>query len=197
MANKTFGYARVSTNDQSVEQQVDALLAAGVEEGNILRDVGVSGTRQQRPGLDALLAQLRPGDTVKVWKLDRLGRSMAHIAGLIQDFKNQGITLVSITDGIDTSTSAGRMMAGMVITMAEYERELISERTTASLAKARANGRVGGRAKVMDEKLARRVLALIDSGHSAPEIASILGKSRPTGYRYVSEAEAMREHLDK
>lgn len=195
MASKTFGYSRVSTSGQSVDQQDSALIAAGVDESNILRDVGVSGTRQQRPGLDSLLAQLRPGDTVKVWKLDRLGRSMAHIASLIEKFKAEGITLVSITDGIDTSTSAGRMMAGMVITMAEYERELISERTTASLAKAREDGRVGGRSKVMDEKLARRVLALIDSGHSAPEIASILGKSRPTGYRYVKEAEEMREHL--
>ncbi|QQB15568.1 recombinase family protein [Brevibacterium casei] len=195
MANKTFGYVRVSTNDQTVDQQVDALSAAGVEEESILQDVGVSGTRQQRPGLDSLLAQLRPGDTVKVWKLDRLGRSMAHIATLIEQFKNAGITLVSITDGIDTSTSAGRMMAGMVITMAEYERELISERTTASLAKARENGKVGGRRRVMNEKLARRVLALIDSGHTAPEIAEVLGKSRPTGYRYVREAEEMRETL--
>lgn len=195
MTNKTFGYARVSTSDQKVDQQIDALIAAGVDSESILRDVGVSGTRQQRPGLDALLAQLRPGDTVKVWKLDRLGRSMAHIASLIEQFKNDGITLVSITDGIDTSTSAGRMMAGMVITMAEYERELISERTTASLQKARENGRVGGRTRVMDEKLARRVLALVDSGHSPAEVASVLGKSRPTGYRYVKEAEEMREHL--
>ena len=120
---------------------------------------------------------------------------MAHIASLIEKFKNEDITLVSITDGIDTSTSAGRMMAGMVITMAEYERELISERTTASLQKARENGRVGGRARVMDEKLARRVLALVDSGHSPAEVATVLGKSRPTGYRYVKEAEEMREHL--
>lgn len=196
MANKVFGYVRVSLSTQSVSQQISALIDAGVDEKNIIRDEGVSGTRQQRPGLDALLTQLRPGDTVKVWKLDRLGRSMAHIASLIEQFKNDGITLVSITDGIDTSTSAGRMMAGMVITMAEYERELISERTTASLQKARENGRVGGRTRVMDEKLARRVLALVDSGHSPAEVASVLGKSRPTGYRYVKEAEEMREHLD-
>lgn len=196
MANKVFGYVRVSLSTQSVSQQISALIDAGVDEKNIIRDEGVSGTRQQRPGLDALLTQLRPGDTVKVWKLDRLGRSMAHIASLIEQFKNENITLVSITDGIDTSTSAGRMMAGMVITMAEYERELISERTTASLQKARENGRVGGRTRVMDEKLARRVLALIDSGHSPAEVASVLGKSRPTGYRYVKEAEEMREHLD-
>lgn len=195
MTNKVFGYVRVSLSTQSVSQQVSALTDAGVDEKNIIRDEGVSGTRQQRPGLNALLEKLRPGDTVKVWKLDRLGRSMAHIAQLIADFKNEGITLVSITDGIDTSTSAGRMMAGMVITMAEYERELISERTTASLQKARENGRVGGRARVMDEKLARRVLALVDSGHSPAEVATVLGKSRPTGYRYVKEAEEMREHL--
>lgn len=195
MANKVFGYVRVSLSTQSVSQQISALIDAGVDEKNIIRDEGVSGTRQQRPGLDALLAQLRPGDTVKVWKLDRLGRSMAHIASLIEKFKNENITLVSITDGIDTSTSAGRMMAGMVITMAEYERELISERTTASLQKARENGRVGGRTRVMDEKLTRRVLALVDSGHSPAEVASVLGKSRPTGYRYVKEAEEMRAHL--
>lgn len=196
MTNKVFGYARVSTSNQSIDQQISALIDAGVNEKNIIRDEGVSGTRQQRPGLDALLAQLRPGDTIKVWKLDRLGRSMAHIASLIEKFKNDNITLVSITDGIDTSTSAGRMMAGMVITMAEYERELISERTTASLQKARENGRVGGRTRVMDEKLARRVLALVDSGHSPAEVATVLGKSRPTGYRYVKEAEEMREHLN-
>lgn len=195
MANKTFGYVRVSLSSQSVSQQEAVLLQAGVDQDNIIRDEGVSGTRQQRPGLDALLAQVRPGDTIKVWKLDRLGRSMAHIATLIENFKNEGITLVSVTDGIDTSTSMGRMMAGMVITMAEYERELISERTTASLQKARENGRVGGRSRVMDEKLAKRINALTDSGHSPAEVAKVLGKSRPTGYRYVKEAEEMREHL--
>lgn len=195
MGNKVFGYVRVSLSSQSVDTQVAALLQAGVSEKDVIRDEGVSGTRQQRPGLDALLAKVRPGDTIKVWKLDRLGRSMAHIAGLIAQFKNEGITLVSVTDGIDTSTSMGRMMAGMVITMAEYERELISERTTASLQKARDEGRTGGRKRAMDEKLARRVLALTDSGHSPAEIATVLGKSRPTGYRYVKEAEEMREHL--
>lgn len=195
MANKTFGYVRVSTNDQKVDQQVDALLQAGVPEENIIRDEGVSGTRQQRPGLDSLLTQVRPGDTVTVWKLDRLGRSQSHIAQLLEKFKNEGVVLKSLTEGIDTTTHVGQMMAGIVITMAEYERNLISERTTASLQKARENGRVGGRSRVMDEKLARQVLHLVDAGQSPAEVAKTLNKSRPTGYRYVKEAEEMRAHL--
>lgn len=191
-----FGYARVSTKDQHLDTQIDILLQAGIERRNIFTDT-ISGKRSERPGLDTMLAKLRADsdDEVVVVKLDRLGRSMPHIIGLIDGFRNDGIGFRSINDGVDTSTANGRLLLNMLTSIAEYERELVRERTMAGLATARAEGKLGGRKKVMDEKLAKRVLALTDSGHSPAEIATVLGKSRPTGYRYAKEAEEMREHL--
>ena len=121
-----FGYTRVSTVAQTLHQQHDARKAAGVSK--IYSDT-MSGTRDDRPGLAALTDQLRPGDTVVVWKLDRLGRYMLHILETVKRLTDQGVTLVSTSDGIDSSTAAGRMMIGVLGSLAEYERELIQERT--------------------------------------------------------------------
>lgn len=184
-----FGYARVSTKDQNIGMQVDALVDAGVERENIFTDEGVSGKRSSRPGLDAMLGKLREGDEVVVWRLDRLGRSMIHVAQLGEDFKNQGVGFKSISDGVDTSLSTGRLLFNLLVSVAEYERELIVERTTAGLALARAQGKTGGRKKVMTPELARTMDSLVKGGHKATEIASTLKVSRATAYRYLSEYE--------
>lgn len=184
-----FGYARVSTKDQNIGMQVDALVDAGVERENIFTDEGVSGKRSSRPGLDAMLGKLREGDEVVVWRLDRLGRSMIHVAQLGEDFKNQGVGFKSISDGVDTSLSTGRLLFNLLVSVAEYERELIVERTTAGLALARAQGKTGGRKKVMTPELARTIDSLVKGGHKATEIASTLKVSRATAYRYLSEYE--------
>lgn len=184
-----FGYARVSTKDQNIGMQVDALVDAGVERENIFTDEGVSGRRSSRPGLDAMLDKLREGDEVVVWRLDRLGRSMIHVAQLGEDFKNQGVGFKSISDGVDTSSSTGRLMFNLLVSVAEYERELIVERTTAGLASARAQGKTGGRKKVMTPELARTIDSLVKGGHKATEIALTLKVSRATAYRYLGEYE--------
>lgn len=184
-----FGYARVSTKDQNIGMQVDALVDAGVERENIFTDEGVSGKRSSRPGLDAMLDKLREGDEVVVWRLDRLGRSMIHVAQLGENFKNQGVGFKSISDGVNTSSSTGRLLFNLLVGIAEYEREMIIERTTAGLASARAQGKTGGRKKVMTPELARTIDSLVKGGHKATEIASTLKVSRATAYRYLSEYE--------
>jgi DNA invertase Pin-like site-specific DNA recombinase len=136
-----FGYTRVSTVAQTLHQQHDALKAAGASK--IYSDT-MSGARDDRPGLAALMDQLRAGDTVVVWKLDRLGRNMLHILETVKTLTEMGVTLVSTSDGIDSSTAAGRMMIGVLGSLAEYERELIRERTALKRASSRANGKHPG-----------------------------------------------------
>lgn len=182
-----FGYARVSTKDQNIGMQVDALVDAGVERENIFTDEGVSGKRSSRPGLDAMLGKLREGDEVVVWRLDRLGRSMIHVAQLGENFKNQGVGFRSISDGVNTSSSTGRLLFNLLVSVAEYEHQMIVERTTAGLASARAQGKTGGRKKVMTPELARTIDSLVKGGHKATEIASTLKVSRATAYRYLGE----------
>lgn len=131
------GYTRVSTVAQTLDQQNDALAAAGV--AKVFSDV-MPGARDDRPGLAALLEYVREGDTVVVWKLDRLGRNMLHILQTVRDLTDQGVTLVSVTDGIDSSTPAGRMMIGVLGSLAEYERELVKECTALKRASSRVNG---------------------------------------------------------
>lgn len=188
-----YGYVRVSTKDQKVDVQVDELLTAGVSRENVFADVGVSGKRASRPGLDALLATLMPGDEVVVTKLDRLGRSMIHTAQLAQGFREDGIGFKSLKDSVDTSTASGRMMFNLLATFAEYERELIVERTVAGLEHARANGRVGGRRPVMQRPLALQVKGLVDGGLKPAEIAKQLKVSRATAYRYLRAYEEALE----
>ena len=182
------GYTRVSTVAQTLEQQNAAHEAAGVTK--TFSDI-MSGARDDRPGLTTLMDYVRDGDTVVVWKLDRLGRNMIHILQTVQGLTERGVTLVSITDGIDSSTPAGRMMIGVLGSLAEYERELIKERTALKRAASRANGtRFGRPRKVKDDnhiETARRMKA---DGHTGRDIAKFLGVSRATVYRYLVQEPA-------
>ena len=155
------GYARVSTHEQTTEQQVTALKAYGCEKVYI--DEGVSGAKTSRPELDKALADLRKGDTLVVWKLDRLGRRTTHLCELIEQFEKEGKGFASITDGMDTTTPAGKLIFRIMAAVAENERDLIRQRTVAGLERARAEGKVGGRPK-KHVGIARRVKALVDSG---------------------------------
>jgi DNA invertase Pin-like site-specific DNA recombinase len=179
-----FGYTRVSTVAQTLHQQHDALKAAGVSK--VFSDT-MSGARDDRPGLAALMDQLRPGDTAVVWKLDRLGRNMLHILETVKRLTDQGVTLVSTSDGIDSSTAAGRMMIGVLGSLAEYERELTKERTALKRATSRARGTKFGRPrKVSDNDHIATAKRMRSDGHTGKDIAKFLGVSRATLYRYLA-----------
>lgn len=179
------GYTRVSSAAQTLDQQRAALEAAGVTK--VFSDT-MSGARDDRPGLAELMAYVREGDAVVVWKLDRLGRNLQHILATVKELTDRGVTLVSVTDGIDSSTAAGRMMIGVLGSLAEYERELTKERTALKRAASRANGTKFGRprkVKNLDHiATARRMKA---DGHTGRDIAKFLGVSRATLYRYLDE----------
>ena len=180
------GYARVSTDDQSLDLQLDALRQAGCEK---IYQERASGSRDDRPQLAALLAALQPGDSVVVWKLDRLGRSTRHLIDLVNQFQQQQVDFVCLTLGVDTSTSMGRLVFTIFAGFAEFERELIRERTNAGLAAARARGRQGGRRPGLtpeQQKKARAARMLYDARQlRAEEIAEQLGISRSTLYKYL------------
>jgi DNA invertase Pin-like site-specific DNA recombinase len=176
------GYARVSTQDQNLELQRKALIDAGCEK---IFDDKVSGSRSERPGLAQALGILRDGDTLVVWKLDRLGRSVKHLVDLVGELDELGVHFRSLTDSIDTSTVSGRFFFHVMASLAEMERELTVERTRAGLEVARSLGRVGGRKRKMtDSKLesARKLLAV---GVPARDVAKNLGVSVPTLYRWL------------
>ncbi|MBA4242255.1 MAG: invertase, partial [Sphingobacteriaceae bacterium] len=145
---KLVGYARVSTKNQELELQIDALEKAGCEKNKICVDI-ISGSKSDRPGLEKCLNQLEKGDTLLVWRLDRLGRSMVHLISLIDNLRIQGIAFKSICDGsIDTTTASGDLIFNIFSSLAQFERRLIQERTKAGLDAARARGRKGGRKKI-------------------------------------------------
>lgn len=189
------GYARVSTGEQDLQSQLDALKAAGCAEAAIYTDKA-SGVRGNRPGLDACVEALEPGDTLVVWRLDRLGRSMPHLVGLVEGLLGEGVGFRSLSDGaIDTTTASGELMFNIFSSLAQFERRLIQERTRAGLAAARARGRKGGRRpipadhpRVLTAKRLHR-----DRGLSVNQICETLGISRPTFYRYVGMPDAGRE----
>jgi len=177
----TFGYARVSTTQQDEALQHDALEKAGVD--RIFIDKA-SGATESRPALDELLGQLRPGDTVVVWRLDRLGRSLRHLIDVVGDLEQRGVGLRSLTESIDTSTPGGKLIFHVFGALAEFERDLIRERTQAGLAAARARGRVGGRPTVWTpEKLEAARAMHADREHDVATIARVLGVSRASVYR--------------
>ncbi|BBY28883.1 recombinase family protein [Mycolicibacterium sediminis] len=182
------GYTRVSTVAQTLDQQNEALAAAGATK--VFSDV-MSGARDDRPGLTDLMGYVREGDTVVVWKLDRLGRNMLHILQTVKALTERGVTLVSVTDGIDSATPAGRMMIGVLGSLAEYERELIKERTALKRAASRTNGTKFGRPRKVDDveriATARRMKA---DGYTGRAITEYLGVSRATLYRYLDETPA-------
>ena len=179
------GYARVSTTDQSLDLQTDALKKSGCEK--IFTDHGVSGAKTERPGLDEALGHVRKGDVLVIWKLDRLGRSLRHLLSIIEDLRQRGANFASIQDGFDTSTASGKMVFSVIGAMAEYERNLARERTKAGLASARARGRKGGRPKQLDEGQVKVAIALAEAGElMIREICEQVGCSRSTYYRQVA-----------
>ena len=182
------GYARVSTNEQEIQLQLDALKKAGCSKENIFID-HVSGSRSNRPGLEKCLNTLRPGNTLLVWRLDRLGRSMPHLVSLVEDLHSKGVGFRSICDGaIDTTTASGELIFNIFSSLAQFERKLIQERTRAGLAAARARGRAGGRKKLSpnDPRVLTAKRMHKNHGMSINEICKILKISRPSFYRYLA-----------
>ncbi len=175
------GYARVSTRDQDVSLQIEALKAAGCD--RIFTETA-SGARSDRPELALTLSHLRPGDTLVVWRLDRLGRSLPHLIELIGDFKARAIGFRSIMDPIDTTSAAGELIFNIFGSIAQFERELIRERTKAGLESARARGRKGGRKRKVDARVLREINALLkDPEIRVTEIAARYKVSRSALYR--------------
>lgn len=180
------GYARVSTKEQSLAMQVDALKKAGCDK---IHEEIASGAKTSRPVLEEIMRNLREGDTLIIWKLDRLGRNLAHLIHLTTKLIELKVGLISLNDPIDTSTAQGRMVFGIFASLAEFERELIRERTQAGLTSARARGRKGGRPKGMSQAAIEKATiaeALYKNG-SIPvkKIAEQLGISKTTLYLYL------------
>jgi DNA invertase Pin-like site-specific DNA recombinase len=182
------GYARVSTGHQSLDQQLDALTAAGVARKRVYRDkLSGTSTREQRPGLAALLDYARPGDAIVVVGIDRLGRNAAEVMTTIRELRDREIVLRSLREGIDTSNATGRMVAGVLASLAELELELGRERRAAAREARRARGQHIGRPKALDGKKAALAQRMHASGESASTIADTLGVSRATVYRVLAE----------
>ncbi len=181
------GYARISTTDQTLALQKDALEKAGCEK--IFTDA-VSGTKAERKGLSEALSQLRSGDTLVVWRLDRLGRSLRHLIDTVTKLADRGVGFMSLTENIDTTTSGGKLVFHIFGALAEFEREIIRERTTAGLDAARSRGKVGGRPKALSAKelqMLRNMAA--DKSLAVSDICRTLGIGRTTFYRYVKAGE--------
>jgi len=179
------GYIRVSTSDQNLDLQLDALKQVGCDK--IYRDVA-SGAKDNRVGLAEVLNYLRKGDTLVVWRLDRLGRSLRHLIDTINQIKEQGSYFRSLQESIDTSTSGGKLIFHIFGALAEFERDIIRDRTKAGLEAARKRGRFGGRPKKMDDKkiaLAKTLMA--DKSNSLNEICEILHVSKATLYRCLKK----------
>lgn len=183
------GYARVSTQDQNLELQCEALIQAGCQQ--IFEDK-VSGTRANSPDLVKALEMLREGDTLVVWKLDRLGHSVKQLVDLVNELRTQGIQFRSLTDSIDTSTPSGRSFFHVMASLAEMERDLIVERTRAGLEVARQLGRKGGRKPKMTDSKIASARKLLDSGMPPRDVAQNLGVSVPTLYRWLPASASAR-----
>jgi len=187
-AGRRLGYARVSTDQQDEALQVRALEAAGIDA--IFIDHGVSGAKTSRPRLDAMLDQVTSGDTIVVYSLSRLSRGMAHLLELADRFERDGISLVSLTEQIDTTTAMGTFTFRLLAALAAMERDLLIERTQAGLAAARAAGRFGGRPFALTADQKRHAQLLAAGGVRADEIAESLKVSRATVYRALAEVES-------
>lgn len=185
---RLIGYGRVSTNDQNPELQRQALLRAGVHPDNLHIDEGVSGAKAKRRALSLAFLDLRPGDTLIVWKLDRLGRDLSQLIAHAQKIKDEGAHFKSLTENIDTTTPSGMFFFHMIAAMAQWERAMISERTKAGMAVAKASGKVLGRAPKWTKVLADKVRADITTGDTIERIAkrykiseSLIRKKLPRG----------------
>jgi DNA invertase Pin-like site-specific DNA recombinase len=195
---RLLGYTRVSTNNQDPQLQIDSLLSIGVQKRDIYSDV-MSGRKNaaDRPGMQNLLAHADEGDTIVVWRIDRLGRSLLDVLHTVSGLQDRGIQVRSISDGIDPANATGRLMLNMLATLAEYERELIVERVRAGVAVAQEAGAKFGRPRsdpaVVAEKLAI-VAAARAQGKTAEDAARLVGWSRPTLYRH-QQGQAPRSAL--
>jgi DNA invertase Pin-like site-specific DNA recombinase len=182
------GYARVSTLVQTLDLQTDALNQAGCE---LVFSDTVSGAKTERKGLADAFSHLRVGDTLVVWRLDRLGRTLPHLIQTVEELKAKGIGFKSLTESIDTTTSAGQLIFHIFGALAEFERNLIRERTQAGLIAARARGRVGGRRRLLDAKqIAQARTLYADKSNSVGDICRILKVSRTTLWRYLNMSAA-------
>lgn len=180
------GYARVSTTDQNLDLQIEALEKAGCEK---IYQEKISGSTKNRPELDKMIEQFREDDELYVWRLDRLGRSLKNIIDLVLSLSDKGIIIKGLVDGVDTSTINGRLFLNLMASLAEYERELIRERTNAGLQSARARGRTGGRPKGYTAETISKLLLLRsiykDPTKSPEHIYKPFGLTRATFYRYA------------
>jgi DNA invertase Pin-like site-specific DNA recombinase len=179
------GYSRILTIDQSLALQQDALTAAGCN--RIFTDTA-SGSRTDRPGLAEALNFARAGDTIVVWRLDRLGRSLAHLIETVRGLQERGVFFKSLQEQLDTATSGGKLVIHVFGALAEFERDLIRERTRAGLAAARARGRQGGRPRLSPEKVRQLRTLAADRENSISSICRTLGISKATFYRYLKDS---------
>lgn len=186
------GYVRVSTDDQNLDLQCDALRQAGCEK---IYEDRISGAKAARPGLTLALEVARAGDVLVVWRLDRLGRSLHDLIVLAKSLEEAGIGLMSLQENIDTTTSGGRLVFHLFGALAEFERNLIRERTRAGLSAARARGRQGGRPKMLDAEKRQLTLRLYhERKHSIAEICRLMGISKSTLYNYLAAAGSDGRH---
>jgi DNA invertase Pin-like site-specific DNA recombinase len=186
---KKFGYARVSTDKQCLDRQIDALIAYGVKPEDIFTEK-YTGTKANRPEFDKLKIALREGDTIVIESLSRLGRSSKDLLALVEDLNNKGIVLVSLKEKVDISDPTGRMLLAVLSALCQFERDLTVQRTTEGLAAARARGRCGGRPKT-DQKKINKALKLYDAQtHSTKEIAELSGISVKTLYNALEARKA-------
>lgn len=192
MVQKIIGYARVSTRGQSLDSQIDALRKAGVEDKYLFEEK-MSGRLADRPQLKAALAQLREKDTFIVYSIDRLGRTVSQLVELVEQMSRDNINFISIRNNIDTSTRDGRMFFTIFAALAQNERELLTERTQAGLAAARARGRVGGRPSVVDPQKIKIAEKLLDDGMSVTEVCKQMQLSRTTLYRHIKKLKTGTE----
>ncbi|MCK2086494.1 recombinase family protein [Aeromonas sp. 3925] len=190
------GYARVSTADQSLDMQIDSLKKAGCHQ--VFTDVA-SAVKSVRPGLEKALAYLREGDTLVVWKIDRLGRSLAHLVQTVDQLRERGVAFRSLTDaGLDTTTRNGKLLFNLFATLAEFERDLIRERTKAGLATAAAKGRRGGRRPVMTSAKLDRALRLIrDKNLTVREAAAVIGVGKTALYEALNATGSEIEGIEQ
>lgn len=180
------GYARVSTGKQKTDPQLDALKAYGCER---IFEEKASGARTDRPELKKLLEYVRPGDTVVVWRLDRLGRSLSHVVRTAEELHRKDVMIRGLNDGVDYSTATGRMIAGILAALAEYERTLINERAQAAREAARARGKQVGRPKVIDREQLETIRLMRNAGQSMATICKQLNLKRSTIYSTLASAE--------
>lgn len=177
------GYARISTLDQNLDLQIDALKKAGCDE---IKTDKISGVTSERPGLEALKTMARSGDTIVVWRLDRLGRSLRHLVEIVNMFKDNGIGFESLQESINTTTTTGNLVFHIFASLSEFERDLIRARTQAGLAAARARGKMGGRPPKLSDAQLKKMQEMYDSRTlSVVDICKIIGISKVTFYRYV------------